>query len=106
MISKIKISIYIFLVLVVFQSCSFNDDTIKYEEQLVVFASINAGFPVFDTVFVSRTAGVDETVDAADLYIEDADVKLINMSDSSELHFYSMGNGRYCLLYTSPSPRD
>ena len=95
MISKIKISIYIFLVLVVFQSCSFNDDTIKYEEQLVVFASINAGFPVFDTVFVSRTAGVDETVDAADLYIEDADVKLINMSDSSELHFYSIGNGRY-----------
>ena len=83
MISKIKISIYILLVLVVFQSCSFNDDTIKYEEQLVVFASINAGFPVFDTVFVSRTAGVDETVDAADLYIEDADVKLINMSDSS-----------------------
>ena len=87
MISKIKISIYILLVLVVFQSCSFNDDTIKYEEQLVVFASINAGFPVFDTVFVSRTAGVDETVDAADLYIEDADVKLINMSDSSELHW-------------------
>ena len=77
MISKIKISIYILLVLVVFQSCSFNDDTIKYEEQLVVFASINAGFPVFDTVFVSRTAGVDEIVDAADLYIEDADVKLI-----------------------------
>ena len=95
MISKIKISIYIFLVLIVFQSCSFNDDTIKYEEQLVVFASINAGFPVFDTVFVSRTAGVDETVDAADLYIEDADVKLINMSDSSELNFYSIGNGRY-----------
>ena len=93
MISKIKISIYILLVLVVFQSCSFNDDTIKYEEQLVVFASINAGFPVFDTVFVSRTAGVDETVDAADLYIEDADVKLINMLDSSELHFYSIGNG-------------
>tara|TARA_E500000075_G_scaffold90600_1_gene82033 strand:- start:825 stop:1055 length:231 start_codon:yes stop_codon:yes gene_type:complete len=65
MVSKIKISIYILLVLVIFQSCSFNDDTIKYEEQLVVFASINAGFPVFDTVFVSRTAGVDETVDAA-----------------------------------------
>ena len=46
-------------------------------------------------MFVSRTAGVDETVDAADLYIEDANVKLINMSDSSELHFYSIGNGRY-----------
>ena len=86
MINKIKISIYIFLVLVVFQSCSFNDDTLKYEEQLVVFASINAGFPVFDTVFVSRTAGVDEIVDAADLYIEDADVKLINMSDLSLIH--------------------
>ena len=77
------------------QSCSFDDNTINYEEQLVVFASINAGFPVYDTVFVSRTAEVSESVDSEDLYIDNANVKLINISDGSELKFYSLGNGRY-----------
>ena len=95
MVSKIKIGIYSFSIMIFIQSCSFDDNIIEYQEQLVVFASINAGFPVFDTVFVSRTAEVNESVDAEDLYIEDASVKLINMADSSELHFYSVGNGRY-----------
>ena len=95
MVEKIKLSIQIFALLFLVQSCSFDDDTISYEEKLVVFASIDAGFPVFDTVFVSRTAEVSESVDATDLYIEDASVKLINMSDGSELKFYSVGNGRY-----------
>ena len=95
MFSKIKIGIYSFSIMIFIQSCSFDDNIIEYQEQLVVFASINAGFPVFDTVFVSRTAEVNESVDAEDLYIEDASVKLINMADSSELHFYSVGNGRY-----------
>ena len=93
MVSKIKIGIYSFSIMIFIQSCSFDDNIIEYQEQLVVFASINAGFPVFDTVFVSRTAEVNESVDAEDLYIEDASVKLINMADSSELHFYSVGNG-------------
>tara|TARA_Y100000389_G_scaffold40368_1_gene34952 strand:- start:94 stop:1305 length:1212 start_codon:yes stop_codon:yes gene_type:complete len=93
--NNMKLIIQIFFVSIFFQSCSFDDNNIEYEEQLVVFASINAGFPVFDTVFVSRTAGVEESVDAANLYIEDANVKLINMSDSTELNFYSIGNGRY-----------
>ena len=64
--------------------CGFDDNLIEYEEQLVVFASINAGFPVSDTVYVSRTAGVSESTDAQDLYIDDANVKLINVSDGSE----------------------
>ena len=93
--NKIKLIIEILFFSIFIQSCSFDDNNIEYEEQLVVFASINAGFPVFDTVFVSRTAGVEESVDAANLYIEDADVKLINMSDSTELNFYSIGKGRY-----------
>ena len=95
MVSKIKIGMYSLLIMIFIQSCSFDDNIIEYQEQLVVFASINAGFPVFDTVFVSRTAEVSESVDAEDLYIEDASVTLINMADSSELHFYSVGNGRY-----------
>ena len=95
MVEKIKLLIQIITLSFLVQSCSFDDDTISYEEKLVVFASIDAGFPVFDTVFVSRTADVSESVDAKDLYIEDACVKLINMSDGSELKFYSIGNGRY-----------
>ena len=95
MVNKIKVSVQTILLSLFIQSCSFDDDTISYEEKLVVFASIDAGFPVFDTVFVSRTADVSESVDAADLYIEDASVKLINMSNGSELKFYSIGNGRY-----------
>ena len=92
MISKMKYFIYTLLIMIVIQSCTFDDNTIEYQEQLVVFASINAGFPVFDTVFVSITAEVNESVDAEDLYIDDANVTLINMTDSSELHFYSVGN--------------
>ena len=93
--NKIKLIIQIFFVSIFIQSCSFDDNTIDYEQQLVVFASINAGFPVFDTVFVSRTAEIGESIDTKDLYIDNANVKLVNMSDSSELKFYSLGNGRY-----------
>ena len=95
MVNKIKLIIQFFIFSIIIQSCSFEDDTIKYEEQLVVFASIDAGFPVFDTVFVSRTAEVSEDVASEALYIENANVRLINTSDGSELKFYSIGNGRY-----------
>ena len=95
MVKKIKLVIQFISISLIIQSCSFDDNTINYEEQLVVFASINAGFPVYDTVFVSRTAEVNESVDSEDLYIENADVRLINISDGSELKFYSLGNGRY-----------
>ena len=95
MVIKIKLIIQVLSLSFIMQSCSFDDNTINYEEQLVVFASINAGFPVYDTVFVSRTAEVSESVDSEDLYIDNANVKLINISDGSELKFYSLGNGRY-----------
>ncbi len=83
MISKMKYFIYTLFIMIVIQSCTFDDNTIEYQEQLVVFASINAGFPVFDTVFVSRTAEVNESVDAEDRYIDDANVTLMNMTDSA-----------------------
>ena len=89
-----------FIIAMFITSCDFDDNLIEYEEQLVVFASINAGLPVSDTVYVSRTAGVSESVDAQDLYIDNANVRLVNLSNGSQLDFYS------CLLYTSPSPRD
>ena len=95
MYNKIRLIIQVLSLSFIMQSCSFDDNTINYEEQLVVFASINAGFPVYDTVFVSRTADVSESVDSEDLYIDNANVNLINISDGSELKFYSLGNGRY-----------
>jgi len=95
MVNKIRLIIQVLSLSFIMQSCSFDDNTINYEEQLVVFASINAGFPVYDTVFVSRTADVSESVDSEDLYIDNANVNLINISDGSELKFYSLGNGRY-----------
>ena len=47
-----------------FQSCSFDDQETAYEEKLVVFASIVANMPVTDTVFVSRSASLEEDVTA------------------------------------------
>ena len=77
---KSKLIILIqFIIAMFITSCSFDDNLVEYEERLVVFASINAGFPVSDTVYVSRTAGVSESTDAQDLYIDDANVKLINV---------------------------
>ena len=84
-----------FIIAMFITSCDFDDNLIEYEEQLVVFASINAGLPVSDTVYVSRTAGVSESVDAQDLYIDDANVRLVNLSNGSQLDFYSLGDGRY-----------
>ncbi|MEL1224980.1 MAG: DUF4249 family protein, partial [Candidatus Neomarinimicrobiota bacterium] len=84
-----------FIIAMFITSCDFDDNLIEYEEQLVVFASINAGLPVSDTVYVSRTAGLSESVDAQDLYIDDANVRLVNLSNGSQLDFYSLGDGRY-----------
>ena len=76
------------------QSCDFNDQEIIYEEKLVVFASIVANMPVMDTVFVSRSANLGEDIVANELWIDDADVRLIHDSSSAELVFHSVGNGR------------
>ena len=46
--------------LVLFYSCDLNDQIIEYEQNLVVFASIEANLPVKDTVLVSRSAGINE----------------------------------------------
>ncbi|MED5219517.1 MAG: hypothetical protein VX630_04330, partial [Candidatus Neomarinimicrobiota bacterium] len=82
------------------QSCDFNDQEIIYEEKLVVFASIVANMPVMDTVFVSRSANLGEDIVANELWIDDADVRLIHDSSSAELVFHSVGNGRYFPIWS------
>jgi len=86
---------YVVLLGLLVQSCDFNDQEIMYEEKLVVFASIVANMPVIDTVFVSRSASVNEDISANELWVDNASVRLINDSSSAELLFHSLGNGRY-----------
>ena len=72
-----------------FISCdTFNDPESPYEEKIVIFGNISGDLPMIDdTIFVSRSASLDEKIDAEALWISDAKVTI-------------------CLLYTSPSPRD
>ena len=84
----------LFLVIVL-HSCSFEDNEMAYEEKLVVFASISANLPVIDTVLVSKTAGIEENVVANDLFINDAQVTLIEDSSGNTLNFFNVGPGKY-----------
>jgi hypothetical protein len=77
-----------------FQACDFKDQKLEYEETLVIFANITANFPVTDTVLVSRTASIDEDVLSDNLWVENAEVVLID-SLGVKLPFQSLGNGRY-----------
>jgi len=77
-----------------FQACDFKDQKLEYEETLVIFANITANFPVTDTVLVSRTASIDEDILSDNLWVENAEVVLID-SLGVKLPFQSLGNGRY-----------
>ena len=87
--------IYLCILSLLIPSCDFNDQEMIYEEKLVVFASIVANMPVTDTVFVSRSASLDEEVFSGSLWIDNADVRLIHDSSAAELVFHSVGKGRY-----------
>jgi len=57
----------------------FNDPESPYEEKYVVFGNISANQPMInDTIFVSRTASLDEMVDAENLWVSDAEVTIFN----------------------------
>jgi len=92
-----KSNIFLFTIVIFFSSCSFNDEIIEYEEKLVVFASLVANLPVTDTVLVSRSASLDEDIDSEDLVVDNAQVRLVNLSseDKKELKFYPLGSGKY-----------
>ena len=81
--------------ILILESCSFDDGQIDYEEKLVVFASISANLPVIDTVLVSKTAAIQEEINSIDLWINDAQVRLIENSTNSVLTFYNVGPGKY-----------
>ena len=91
---------------VLFHSCDFNDHIIEYEQNLVVFASIEANFPVKDTVLVSRSASIDEDVFANDLWVNDAMVVLIDDSPGITLPFINVGPGKYFPVTDTSSIQD
>ena len=103
---KMKISFLHLIILfnIIFYSCDFNDQSLEYEEKLVVFGSIVANLPVSDTVSVSRSASLLEDIQAQDLWINDASVFMINDSTKDTLPFFNVGGGKYFPLQAESSP--
>jgi len=101
---KISFLHLIILFNIIFYSCDFNDQSLEYEEKLVVFGSIVANLPVSDTVSVSRSASLLEDIQAQDLWINDASVFMINDSTKDTLPFFNVGGGKYFPLQAESSP--
>jgi len=66
----------IFIFLFIFFSCDgFNDLESPYKEQYVVFGNISGKLPMIaDTIFVSRSASIEEKIDSKDLWVSNADI--------------------------------
>jgi len=103
LIMKIFNLIFSIFILFTIPSCDFNDQSLEYEDNLVVFGSIVANLPVSDTISVSRSASILEDIQAQELWIDDASVYLINDSTKDTLNFFNVGSGKYFPLPTEPS---
>ena len=94
-----QINIVSFWLLILLQSCNFQDEEITYQERMVVFATISANLPIVDTVLVSKTAALDEDILSDNLWVDDAEVTLIRINDDStdgeKLHYKHVGPGKY-----------
>ena len=85
------------LVFIAFSACDdFNDPESPYIEQYVVFGNISGNMSMIDdTIFVSRSASLDEKVEANQLWISDADIT-ISGDGNSYTAFPVLGRpGRY-----------
>ncbi len=60
-----------------FFSCSMNNDQAAYEEKLVLWANIRSDFPLIDTVYVAKSASLNERVSSKDLWVNEAQVYII-----------------------------
>ena len=61
-----RILLFLTIIFVALTSCEdFNDPESPYSEQYVIFGNISGNMPMIDdTIFVSRSASLDEKVDA------------------------------------------
>ena len=73
-----RILLFSSFMFVALTSCEdFNDPESPYSEQYVVFGNISGNMPMIDdTIFVSRSASLDEKVDANNLWITNADITI------------------------------
>jgi len=79
----------------IFFSCSINDDQAMYEEKLVLWANLRSNFPLIDTVFVARSASLNEEISSKDLWIDDAQVSIIGDTVNILLEPVTNSPGRY-----------
>ena len=105
-----QINIVSFWLLILLQSCNFQDEEITYQERMVVFATISANLPIVDTVLVSKTAALDEDILSDNLWVDDAEVTLIRINDDStdgeKLHYKHVGPGKYFPLDIASSEEE
>jgi hypothetical protein len=76
-------------------SCTINDDQVEYQEQLVLWANLRANFPLIDTVFVARSANLNENVSSKQLWIDEAQVHIIGDTINLLLRPVLNSPGRY-----------
>ena len=79
----------------IFFSCSINDDQVTYEEKLVLWANLRSNFPLIDTVFVAKSASLNEQVSSKDLWVNEAQVYIIGDTVNLALMPVVDSPGRY-----------
>ena len=75
-------------------SCdTFNDPESPYEEKIVIFGNISGDLPMIDdTIFVSRSASLDEKIDAGIINLQDAQEELTDILN--DYMFCNEGNAK------------
>ena len=73
-----KFYLSFFLVFIAIFACDdFNGPESPYVEQYVIFGNISGNMPMIDdTIFVSRSASLDEKVEANQLWVSDAEITI------------------------------
>ncbi|MCH7763306.1 MAG: DUF4249 family protein [Candidatus Marinimicrobia bacterium] len=67
---------------IIFLSCGFDDNIAVYQDKLVVFSNLSAGFPmgtIGDTCYVSLSSSIENQVEIDSLYIGDATVSITRL---------------------------
>jgi len=75
--------------------CELSVDEQDYEEKLVVFANLEAGLRMMDTVYVSYTYEINEAHESGDKWVSDADVRITGAGDTLEFLPVESRPGRY-----------
>lgn len=75
--------------------CELSVDEQDYEEELVVFANLEAGLHMIDTVYVSYTYEINEAHESVEKWVSDANVWITGAGDTLEFLSVEGSQGRY-----------